>query len=95
MLGADGSNFNTYVLPSLNVGLQAFQSWVTAKYGANTTQQVVNNPDSTTANELWMMYQMQLMQQQQNQKQDNTMLYIALAVALFAIVMMSNSNGKR
>lgn len=95
-LGKDGKNFNTYVMPSLNVGLQAFQSFVTAKYGSTTTQQVVNNPNSQQANDLWYAYQMSLMQNQNSTKSDNTTLYIALAaVGLLAVMMMSNTNNRR
>lgn len=95
-LGKDGENFNTYVMPALNVGLQAFQSFVTAKYGSTTTQQVVNNPNSQQANDLWYAYQMSLMQNQNSKKSDNTTLYIALAaVGLLAVMMMSNSNNRR
>ena len=95
-LGKDGENFNTYVMPTLNVGLQAFQSYVTAKYGSATTQQVVNNPNSQQANDLWYAYQMSLMQNQNSTKSDNTTLYIALAaVGLLAVMMMSNSNNRR
>ena len=38
-LGKDGENFNTYVMPALNVGLQEFQSFVTAKYGSAAAQE--------------------------------------------------------
>lgn len=95
-LGKDGQKFNTYVMPTLDVLSQAFQSYVTAKYGSATTQQVVNNPNSQQANDLWYAYQMSLMQNQNSTKSDNTTLYIALAaVGLLAVMMMSNTNNRR
>lgn len=93
----NGNAFNNYVIPSLNVGLQAFQTWLTYKYGSATTQQVINNPTSDTANQLWMQYQMSLLQNQ-NSKSDNdkTILYVALAaLGLMAMFMMSNDNKRR
>lgn len=97
-LGKNGENFNTYVMPTLDVLSQAFQSYVTARYGSATTQQVVNNPNSQQAQDMWYAYQMSLMQNQQTQKEekDNTMLYVALGIgALALIMMMNNSNTRR
>lgn len=93
----NGNAFNNYVIPSLNVGLQAFQTWLTYKYGSATTQQVVNNPTSQTTQDYWNMYWLSQMQTQQKQKSnDNTLLYVALGVGVLALMMFSsNTNGRR
>lgn len=93
---SNGNVFNDYVMPSINVGLQAFQMYLTSKYGQQTTQQVVNNPNSQMAQDYWYMYQMSLMNQQQQQGSNNDMIkYIAIGVIALAAVFALTSQPKR
>lgn len=103
-LGANGENWNAYGQDIFNgmVNLfgQGFTAWTTAKYGTQTLQQVQQNPNSDSSQQILMAY---LMSQNQNQNQnltqekekDNTMLYVLIGFGLLAVMMMGNNSNNR
>lgn len=92
----DGSIWNNYVMPSINVALQAFQMWLTSYYGSAVTQQVVSNPDSQMAMYYWMLYQQALQNQQQKQTSNNDVLkYVAIGAVAIAVLFMATQPSKK
>ena len=100
-LGADGENWNAWGKDVYTVGMDVFKEFIKAKYGPDTVQQVVQNPNSDYSQSLlreFMQYQMMQNNQQQlpqQQEKDNTMLYVALGIGALALIMMMNNNDSR
>lgn len=101
-LGADGENWNAWGKDVYTVGMDVVKEFIKAKYGPDTVQQVVQNPNSDYSQSLlreFMQYQMMQNNNQQQlpqqQEKDNTMLYVALGIGALALFMMMNNNDSR
>lgn len=101
-LGADGENWNAWGKDVYTVGMDVVKEFIKAKYGPDTVQQVVQNPNSDYSQSLlreFMQYQMMQNNNQQQlpqqQQKDNTMLYVALGIGALALIMMMNNNDSR
>jgi hypothetical protein len=97
-LGADGEIWKQVIDGSFD----ALKVFLQAKYGPDTVQQVVQNPNSDYSQSLlreFMQYQMMQNNNQQQlpqqQEKDNTMLYVALGIGALALIMMMNNNDSR
>lgn len=97
-LGADGEIWKQVIDGSFD----ALKVFLQAKYGPDTVQQVVQNPNSDSSQSLireflqWQMLQNQNQQQTpQTQEKDNTLLYVALGLGALALIMMMNNNDSR
>lgn len=98
----DGTAWIRWGKDVYTVGMDVVKEFIKQKYGSNTAQQVVQNPNSDSSQSLmreFLQYQMMLNNNQQQlpqqQEKDNTMLYVALGIGALALIMMMNNNDSR
>ena len=94
-LGANGEIWNQWGPQTLDL----LKTFVQARWGNNTAQQVVQNPNAASNQsyiEAFMQWQMMNNQNTTTQKEDKTLLYVAIAgLGILALMMMNNNNSGR